>query len=74
LHKREQDLFAGHLHAKQSTQDIASVINGGKVVVLNGCKDHSAAKKLNILYITPHIHIIATKDGIEKNGISGSGV
>ena len=70
LVQREPDLFEGHLHAKQSTHDMEKVINGGKVVVLDGCKDHCAAKKLKSLCITPHIHIIATEEGIEKNGMA----
>ena len=70
LVQREPDLFEGHLHAKQSTHDMEDVINGGKVVVLDGCKDHCAAKKLKSMCITPHIHIIATEEGIEKNGMA----
>ncbi|MEI6840142.1 MAG: putative zinc-binding protein [Methanomicrobiales archaeon] len=71
LIQREPDLFEGHLHGKQSTHDIMeNVINDGKVLVLDGCKDHCAAKKLKSLSITPHIHIIATEEGIEKNGMA----
>jgi uncharacterized metal-binding protein len=70
LVQREPDLFEGHLHAKQSTHDMENVINGGKVLVLDGCKDHCAAKKLKSMCITPHIHIIATAEGIEKNGMA----
>lgn len=70
LVQREPDLFEGHLHAKQSTHDMENVISGGKVVVLDGCKDHCAAKNLTSLCITPHIHIIATEEGIEKNGMA----
>lgn len=70
LAQRVPDLFEGHLHAKQSTHDMKNVINGGKVLVLDGCKDHCAAKKLKSLCITPHIHIIATEEGIEKNGMA----
>jgi uncharacterized metal-binding protein len=70
LVQRDPDLFDGHLHAKQSTHDMEKVINGGKVLVLDGCKDHCAAKKLKSLCITPHIHIIATEEGIEKNGMA----
>lgn len=69
LVQREPDLFEGHLHAKQSTHDMENVINGGKVVVLDGCKDHCAAKKMKSMCITPHIHITATEEGIEKNGM-----
>lgn len=70
LAQKEPDLFEGHLHAKQSTRDMEAVINGGKVVVLDGCGDRCAAKKLKSLCITPHIHIIATEEGIEKNGMA----
>ena len=73
LVQRESDLFEGHLHAKQSTHDMEKVINGAKVVVLDGCRDHCAAKKLNSLRISPHIHIIATEEGIEKNGMADPG-
>jgi uncharacterized metal-binding protein len=70
LVQREPDLFEGHLPAKQSTRDMDTVINGGKVVVLDGCGERCAAKKLKSLCITPHIHIIATEEGIEKNGMA----
>ena len=70
LAQKEPDLFEGHLHAKQSTRDMEEVINGGKVVVLDGCGDRCAAKKLKSLCIIPHIHIIATEEGIEKNGMA----
>jgi uncharacterized metal-binding protein len=70
LAQKEPDLFEGHLHAKQSTCDMETVINGGKVVVLDGCGDRCAAEKLKSLCITPHIHIIVTEEGIEKNGMA----
>ena len=70
LAQKESDLFEGHLHAKQSTRDMEAVINGGKVVVIDGCGDRCAGKKLKSLCITPHIHIIATEEGIEKNGMA----
>jgi uncharacterized metal-binding protein len=70
LAQKEPDLFEGHLHAKQSTRDMEVVINGRKVVVIDGCGDHCAAKKLKSLCITPHIHIIATEEGIEKKGMA----
>ena len=70
LAQKEPDLFEGHLHAKQSTRDMEAVINGGNVVVIDGCGDRCAAKKLRSLRITPHIHIIATEEGIVKNGMA----
>ena len=47
-----------------------AVINGGKVVVVDGCEGLCAAKKLQSLCMTPHIHIIATEEGIEKHGMA----
>jgi uncharacterized metal-binding protein len=70
LVQREPDLFEGHLHAKQSTRDMKAVINGGNVVVIDGCGDRCAAKKLKSLCLTPYIHIIATEEGIIKNGMA----
>ena len=46
LAQKEPDLFEGHLDAKQSTRDMETVINGGKLVVVDGCGDRCAAKKL----------------------------
>lgn len=70
LMQREPDLFEGHLHAKQSNKDMEEGTCGGKVVVLDGCKDHCAVKKLKSLCITPLVHLIATEEGIEKNGMA----
>jgi uncharacterized metal-binding protein len=70
LVQREPDLFEGYLHAKQSTRDMEAVINGGKVVVIDGCGDRCAAKRLKSLCVIPHIHIIATEERIEKNGMA----
>ena len=70
LAQKEPDLFDGHLHAKQSTRDMEVVINGGKLVVVDGCGDRCAEKKLKSFCLTPHIHIIATEEGIVKNGMA----
>lgn len=70
LAQKEPDLFDGHLHAKQSTRDMEVVISGGKLVVVDGCGDRCAEKKLKSLCLTPHIHIIATEEGIAKNGMA----
>ena len=70
LAQRDPDIFEGHLHARQSTRDIEAVINGARTVVIDGCADHCAAKKLKSLCLTPDIHIIATEEGIEKNGMA----
>jgi uncharacterized metal-binding protein len=70
LAQKEPDLFEGHLHAKQSTRDMETVITGGKLVVIDGCGDRCAAKKLKSLCLIPYIHIIATEEGIVKNGMA----
>ena len=57
---REPDLFEGYTHARQSIREMEAVINGGKVVYVDGCVGRCAANKLKSLCITPHIHIIAT--------------
>jgi len=38
------------------------------VLILDGCTDTCAAKKLQAAGIDPDLHIIATECGIEKNG------
>ena len=67
---QKDPIFEGHLHARQSTHDMETGINGGIMVVIDGCADRCAAKKLQSLCLIPHIHIIATEEGIEKNGMA----
>ena len=40
-----------------------------RVVVIDGCHDCCATKKLAGTTVSPHCHIIATDLGIEKNGM-----
>jgi uncharacterized metal-binding protein len=70
LAQKEPDVFEGLLYAKQSTHDMEAVINGGKTVVIDGCGDCCAAKKMESLCLTPYIHVIATEEGIVKNGMA----
>ncbi|MDP2798164.1 MAG: putative zinc-binding protein [Methanoregula sp.] len=58
-------------HAKKSTASLEEECSGGQqVVVIEGCKDCRARKKLAGANIDPHIHIITTDPGIEKNGMA----
>lgn len=58
------------VHAKQSTKALEAEIRGtGRVIVLDGCPDSCALKKLSSSRIGPMCHIIATDLGIEKNGM-----
>ena len=58
------------MHARQSAAmlelDIGDV---DQVIVIDGCKDCCAKKKLSASRLAPHCHIIATELGIKKNGM-----
>jgi uncharacterized metal-binding protein len=57
------------MHAKQSAATLeADVGDADRVIVLDGCTDCCASRKLAAAGLTPHVHIIATSLGIVKNG------
>jgi uncharacterized metal-binding protein len=59
------------MHAKQSTATLeAEIGDADQVIVLDGCTDCCATKKLSKSCPAPHIHIVATELGIEKNGMA----
>jgi uncharacterized metal-binding protein len=59
------------MHAKQSAASLeADIGDADQVIVIDGCKDCCAQKKLSASRIAPHCHIIATELGIEKNGMA----
>jgi uncharacterized metal-binding protein len=58
------------MHAKQSTATLeADIEDADEVIVIDGCGDCCAKKKLSSSRIAPHCHIIATELGIEKKGM-----
>ncbi|MDO9035841.1 MAG: putative zinc-binding protein [Methanoregula sp.] len=58
------------MHAKQSTAMLeAEIGDADQLIVIDGCKDCCATKKLSASRIAPHHHIIATELGIEKKGM-----
>jgi len=58
------------MHAKQSAAMLEGDIGDAEqVIVIDGCPDCCATKKLSKSCITPHCHIIATALGIEKKGM-----
>lgn len=58
-------------HVKKSAASLKEECDGGEqVIVIDGCTDCCAGKKLRETGISPHIHIIATDLGIEKNGMA----
>jgi len=58
------------IHAKQSTATVEAEIGDvEQVIVIDGCTDCCARKKLAASHLAPHHHIIATELGIEKKGM-----
>ena len=58
-------------HVKKSAASLEDECRGGEqVIVIDGCTDCCASKKCAGTGISPHIHIIATDLGIEKNGMA----
>ncbi|WP_332450652.1 putative zinc-binding protein [Methanoculleus sp.] len=44
--------------------------NADRILVLDGCGDCCGMKKVRALGVEPHLHIVATDCGIEKNGMA----
>jgi len=60
------------MHAKQSTVSLNMEIGDvDELIVIEGCGDCCAKKKLSSSRIAPDHHIIATELGIEKKGMGG---
>ncbi len=58
------------MHAKQSATTLETEVGDAEqVIVIDGCTDCCATKKLSKSFLTPHHHIIATELGIEKKGM-----
>jgi uncharacterized metal-binding protein len=59
------------MHAKQSAETLETEVGDAEqVIVLDGCTDCCAKKRLAAAGLAPHVHIIATGLGIEKNGMA----
>ncbi len=70
LIRRNPELFDCHITANQATIDLLRELEHADcLVVIEGCPDQCAAKKLGASGIEPEIHIIATEHGIEKKGM-----
>jgi uncharacterized metal-binding protein len=58
-------------HVKKSAASLGEEVRGAEcIVVIEGCHDCCASKKLAGTSATPGCHIIATDLGIEKNGMA----
>jgi len=58
------------MHARQSTASLQQEIGDtDELIVVDGCGDCCARKKLSSSRIAPDHHIIATELGVEKKGM-----
>jgi uncharacterized metal-binding protein len=59
------------MNCKQSAESLRMDAGGAeRLIVLDGCTDCCATKKITAAGLVPDIHIIATELGIEKNGMA----
>ena len=59
------------MHARQSAATLeAGIGDAEQVIVIDGCTDCCAKKKLSASCLATYHHIIATDLGIEKNGMA----
>jgi uncharacterized metal-binding protein len=59
------------MNCKQSGESLRLDAGGAEhLIVLDGCTDCCATKKLTAAGLVPHARIIATELGIEKNGMA----
>lgn len=59
------------MNCKQSAESLRTEAGGAeRLIVLEGCTDCCATKKLTAAGLVPDVHIIATELGIEKNGMA----
>lgn len=59
------------MNCKQSAESLRTdALGADRLIVLDGCTDCCATKKLSAAGLLADIHIIATELGIEKNGMA----
>jgi uncharacterized metal-binding protein len=59
------------MHARKSAATLeAEIGNAEQIIVIDGCMDCCATKKLAKSCLAPHHHIIATELGIGKKGMA----
>lgn len=59
------------MNCKQSAETLRADAGGaGRIIVLDGCTDCCATKKLTAAGLSADVHIIATELGIEENGMA----
>lgn len=59
------------LKAHKGLENIADAVEDADLIlVIEGCSDHCASKKIIDVGIKADIHLVATELGIEKNGMA----
>ena len=59
------------MNCKQSAESLKMDAGGAdRLIVIDGCTDHCATRKLSAAGLVPDVRIIATELGIEKNGMA----
>jgi uncharacterized metal-binding protein len=59
------------IRARDNPAGIDEAVSGDNLlIVIEGCTDHCASKKLKERERLPAIHIVATELGIQKNGMA----
>jgi uncharacterized metal-binding protein len=57
--------------ANKGGEKIADAVEDADlIIVLEGCSDHCALKKISDVGIKADIHLVATEHGVEKNGMA----
>jgi uncharacterized metal-binding protein len=57
--------------AHKGVHAIANAVDDAdQIIVIEGCSDHCALKKLDTMGITADLHIVATDFGVEKDGLA----
>ena len=71
LMRRYGGMVEACLAATRPTASLENAVrHADRVLVLDGCGDCCGKKKVQALGIEPHLHIVATDCGIEKNGMA----
>lgn len=71
LIRRDPFTFERHIPASQPPKTLEQAAGDAeRILVLDGCEDCCARRKLAAIGIEPDVHVVATTCGIEKNGMA----
>jgi uncharacterized metal-binding protein len=71
LIRRDPFTFERHIPASKPPKTLEQAAGDAeRILVLDGCEDCCARRKLAAIGIEPDVHVVATAHGIEKNGMA----